>query len=103
MEKLCRRSDADIISAALKALKKSPNKAMRFVDLANCLRKEVAPKQMVEVKQKHVKLIEFFSGIELFELSREGTHAVIRLSPYLEASVDAHSFFLLRQSLAPFV
>lgn len=101
MEKLFNRSDANVISVALKALKKT--KAMRFVELANCLRKEARPKDLADVKKKHAKLIHFFSEVELFEVYRDGSHAVIRLSPFLEAAVDAHSFFLLRQSLASFV
>lgn len=88
-----------VVSAACRLLKHAPNKTMRFVDLANNLFKEVG-QEMAEVKKRYYKLIEYFSKVSLFEVKREPKNDTIRLSPYLDACVDAHSFQLLRQSLA---
>lgn len=92
-------SKVTVVSAACRILKHAPNKTMRFVDLANSLFKEVG-NEMAEIKKHHFKIIEYFSKVSLFEVRREPKNDMIRLSPYLEAAIDAHSFQLLRQSLS---
>ena len=92
---------AKAVVCAIKLLKKAPRHRMLFVTLANGIRDTISKEDMVFLKQKHFKLIDFFSKVVLFEVTREPD--TIRLTPYLEASLDAHSFRLLHHSMRDFV